>query len=373
MSLFLYSVLIVQRRDWLLGVSIVCAAILVSLFLHDVFFRILSRKRKKNPAKSSLLIIVSQRLRRPARWIVILTAAFFAFPWIPIPAAHLDAVHKLFGILWFLVLGWLMVSAVYLFEDLLLRRYDITLSNNLHARRVRTQMQFMRRMAISLLLLVDAGLILSLFHDSKIWHYGAGLLASAGLASLVLATAAKSTVSNLLAGLQIAFTEPIRIDDVVVVQGQWGKIEEITTAYVVVAIWDQRRLIVPLSYFIENSFENWTRNSSDLLGTSFLYVDYSVPVEALRQEFTRILESSPLWDRRVNSLQVTNLSEHTMEIRCLLSARNSGEQFDLRCYVREKMVDFVQKNYPDAFPRMRFSAIPSDGTKSFPQASPEQG
>ena len=253
-----------------------------------------------------------------------------------------------------------MISAVYVAEDLLLRRYEIGTSDNLRARRVRTQMQFMRRISIFLLLFVDAGLILSLFHDSKIWHFGAGLLASAGLASLVLATAAKSTASNLLAGLQIAFTEPIRIDDVVVVQGQWGRIEEITTAYVVIALWDQRRLIVPLSYFIENSFENWTRNSSDILGTSFLYVDYSVPVEALRQEFTRILESSPLWDRRVNAFQVTNLSEHTMELRCLLSARNSSESFDLRCIVREKMIDYIQKNYPDAFPRTRFSAISQD-------------
>jgi small-conductance mechanosensitive channel len=230
-------------------------------------------------------------------------------------------------------------------------------------------MQFMRRVSIFLLLLIDAGLILSLFHDSKIWHYGAGLLASAGLASLVLATAAKSTASNLLAGLQIAFTEPIRIDDVVVVQGQWGRVEEITTAYVVIAIWDQRRLIVPLSYFIENSFENWTRNSSDILGTSFLYVDYSVPVEALRQEFTRILESSPLWDRRVNALQVTNLSEHTMEIRCLLSARNSSEQFDLRCIVREKMIGFIQKSYPDAFPRTRFSEVSKMDERTAPPST----
>jgi small-conductance mechanosensitive channel len=218
-------------------------------------------------------------------------------------------------------------------------------------------MQLMRRMVISLLILADAGLVLSVFRDSQIWHYGAGLLASAGLASLVLATAAKSSASNLLAGLQIALTEPIRLDDVVVVEGEWGRIEEITTTYVVIAIWDKRRLMVPLSYFIENPFQNWTRTSAELLGTSFLYVDYSIPVEPLRQEFTRILEESPLWDKRVCSLQVTNLSEHTMEIRCLLSASDSGKQFDLRCIVREKMVTFIQENYPDAFPRTRFSAV----------------
>jgi len=360
MLLTIYSVVFAHRREWALGITLICIAILLSLFAHDMFFRILARFRPKHRVDHPVLAIATQRLRRPARWIVILTAIGFALPWISISSTYLNLTHKALGILWFLALGWFMISAVYVAEDLLLRRYEIGTSDNLRARRIRTQMQFMRRISIFLLLLVDAGLILSLFHDSKIWHYGAGLLASAGLASLVLATAAKSTASNLLAGLQIAFTEPIRIDDVVVVQGQWGRIEEITTAYVVIALWDQRRLIVPLSYFIENSFENWTRNSSDILGTSFLYVDYSVPVEALRQEFTRILESSPLWDRRVSALQVTNLSEHTMELRCLLSARNSSDSFDLRCIVREKMIDYIQKNYPDAFPRTRFSAISQD-------------
>jgi len=361
MLLTIYNLLSAHRRDWAIGITLICLAILLSLFAHDIFFRLLSRFRPKHRVDHPLPAIATQRLKRPARWIVILTALGFALPWIPIPPAYIDLTHKALGILWFLALGWLMISSVYVVEDLLLRRYDVGVRDNLRARRVRTQMQFLRRISIFLLLLVDAGLILSLFHDSKIWHYGAGLLASAGLASLVLATAAKSTASNLLAGLQIAFTEPIRIDDVVVVQGQWGRIEEITTAYVVIAIWDKRRLIVPLSYFIENSFENWTRNSSDIMGTAFLYVDYSVPVETLRQEFTRILESSPLWDRQANALQVTNLSERTMEIRCLLSARNSSEQFDLRCIVREKMIDFIQKNYPHAFPLTRFSDVSQNG------------
>ncbi|QNI33364.1 mechanosensitive ion channel [Alloacidobacterium dinghuense] len=372
MLLTIYNTLSAHRRDWAIGITLLCLAILLSFFAHDIFFRLLARFRPKYQAERPLFATATQRLRRPARWIVILTAIGFSLPWIPIPPNYTDLAHKALGILWFLALGWFMISAVYMVEDLLLRRYDVGASDNLRARRVRTQMQFMRRISIFLLLLIDAGLILSLFHDSKIWHYGAGLLASAGLASLVLATAAKSTASNLLAGLQIAFTEPIRIDDVVVVQGQFGRVEEITTGYVVIAVWDQRKLIVPLSYFIENSFENWTRNSSDLIGTSFLYVDYSIPVEALRQEFTRILESSTQWDRRINALQVTNLSEHTMEIRCLMSARNSGQTFDLRCIVREKMIDFIQKNYPDAFPRTRFSAIsqPESGN-SFPSTQPQ--
>jgi small-conductance mechanosensitive channel len=172
---------------------------------------------------------------------------------------------------------------------------------------------------------------------------------------LILATAAKSTASNFLAGLQIALTSPIRIDDVVVVQGEWGRIEEITSAYVVIKIWDQRRLIVPLSYFIENSFTNWTRTSADILGTAFLYVDYAVPVEAMRNQLQKIAAGSPLWDKRVCGLQVTDLKERTMEVRCLVSSRNSSESFDLRCLIREQMVAFLRDNYPDAFPRVRFA------------------
>jgi small-conductance mechanosensitive channel len=229
---------------------------------------------------------------------------------------------------------------------------------------VRTQTRLLRRMAIIFLLVIDAGLVLSLFQNSAIWHYGAGLLASAGLASLVLATAAKSTASNLLAGIQIALTEPIRLDDVVIVQGEWGRIEDITTTYVVVKIWDYRRLVVPLSYFIENPIENWTRQTADLMGTSFLYVDYSVPVKALREAYFRILGEQPLWDGKIKALQVTNISEHTIEIRCLMSAKNSSDQFDLRCIVREAMLEFVQENYPDAFPRTRFAAVPSASAAS---------
>jgi small-conductance mechanosensitive channel len=339
------------------GVSALCAVILLGLFLHYAAFQILARIRKTEPRQQPRLMAALQRLNQPARVIVLLTGVALVLPWLHIPHDIQRIVFKTLGVLWFATLGWLMVSSVYMFEDLLIARYDITVSDNLRARRIRTQMQLLRRMAIVFLIVVDIGLILSVFRDSSIWHYGAGLLASAGLATLVLATAAKSTVENFLAGLQIALTEPIRLDDVVIVEGEWGRIEEITTAFVVIKIWDLRRLVVPLSYFIEKPFQNWTRQSSELLGTAFLYVDYSVPVEALRQEFTRILESSPLWDRQVNSLQVTDVNQSVMEIRCLTSARNASDQFDLRCVIREEMIGFIQKNYPDAFPRTRFAAI----------------
>jgi small-conductance mechanosensitive channel len=239
----------------------------------------------------------------------------------------------------------LAVGCVYVFQAAVLRKYDLSAENNIQARRIHTQFQLFRRIFITFIVIVDIGALLWTFNDPRIWHYGSGVLASAGIASIIVATAAKSTVANLLAGLQIALTEPIRIDDVVVVQGEWGRVEEINS------------LIVPLSYFIENSVQNWTRQSADIMGTAFLYVDYSIPVEDLRRQLNAIVHPSPLWDKKVCGLQVTNLSEHSMELRCLVSSRNASENFDLRCLVREQMAAWIQQNHPTAFPITRLSAI----------------
>jgi small-conductance mechanosensitive channel len=358
MSSWILNLLRAYQRDWTIGVIILIIAITVSANARRILMGALGKLRRAKGGDLGHTLKIVGRVRRPAQALIILTGFGIILPLLHFPPHTLEVLQKGLAVIWFLALGWLLVALVYCMEDFLLLRYDVSVANNVRARRARTQMQLMRRMVITLLVMVDAGLVLSVFRDSQIWHYGAGLLASAGLASLVLATAAKTSASNFLAGLQIALTEPIRLDDVVIVEGEWGRIEEITTTYVIVAIWDQRRLVVPLTYFIETPFQNWTRDTSDLLGTSFLYVDYSIPVQALRDELTRVLENEPQWDKRVNVLQVTNLSEHTMEIRCLLSAADSSQQFNLRCIVREKMVKFIQMNYPDAFPRTRFSAVP---------------
>ena len=354
MSSWILNLLRAYQRDWTIGVIILIIAITVSANARRILMGALGKLRRTKGGDLGHTLKIVGRVRRPAQALIILTGFGIILPLLHFPPHTLEVLQKGIAVIWFLALGWLLVALVYCMEDFLLLRYDVSVANNVRARRARTQMQLMRRMVITLLVMVDAGLVLSVFRDSQIWHYGAGLLASAGLASLVLATAAKTSASNFLAGLQIALTEPIRLDDVVIVEGEWGRIEEITTTYVIVAIWDQRRLVVPLTYFIETPFQNWTRDTSDLLGTSFLYVDYSIPVQALRDELTRVLENEPQWDKRVNVLQVTNLSEHTMEIRCLLSAADSSQQFNLRCIVREKMIKFIQMNYPDAFPRTRF-------------------
>jgi small-conductance mechanosensitive channel len=340
------------RHGWFFAIFVFCSMLVIANLVHYILFRVLHRKEAiSNPLGWGL----QQHLGKPARAIFLLTCLLMILPTIPDLPENIEAMlRQAFIMLMVVALGWFAIGCIYVLQAIMLRRYDLTAENNFQARRIHTQFQLFRRMLITFVVIVDIGALLWTFNDPRIWHYGSGLLASAGIASLILATAAKSTAANFFAGLQIAITEPIRIDDVVVVQGEWGRVEEITSAYVVVKIWDLRRLVVPLSYFIENSFQNWTRRSSDIMGTAFLYVDYSIPVEDLRKQLEAIVHPSPLWDEKVCGLQVTNLTERSMELRCLVSSRNSSENFDLRCLVREELTAWIQENYPDAFPTTRF-------------------
>jgi small-conductance mechanosensitive channel len=186
-------------------------------------------------------------------------------------------------------------------------------------------------------------------------QFGASILASAGIAGIVVGLAAQRSIATLLAGFQIAMTQPIRVDDVVIVEGEWGRIEDITLTYVVVKVWDQRRLIVPMTHFLERPFQNWTRTSAEMLGTVLLYADYSVPVGELRDELTRILSHSRYWDGRVNVLQVTESKEYSVELRALVSAADASQAWELRCEVREQLVTFMQRRHPESLPRLRTS------------------
>jgi len=364
------------RHGWFFAIFVFCAALVVANLVHYVLFRVLRRKEQSGRG-IGLGWGLQQYLGRPARAIFLLTCLLLVLPAIPsLPDGWEPTLRQILVMAIVAALGWFAIGCIYVLQAVMMRKYDMTTENNMQARRVHTQFQLFRRMLIVFVVIIDIGALLWTFNDPRIWHYGSGLLASAGIASLILATAAKSTAANFLAGLQIAITEPIRIDDVVVIQGEWGRIEEINSAYVVVKIWDLRRLIVPLSYFIENSIQNWTRESSDIMGTAFLYVDYSIPVEALRRQLESIVHPSPLWNQQVCGLQVTNLTDRSMELRCLMSSRNSSENFDLRCLVREKMTEWIQQNYPNAFPTARFAAlaaIPLSVDRNQPQNTPPPG
>jgi small-conductance mechanosensitive channel len=184
-------------------------------------------------------------------------------------------------------------------------------------------------------------------------QYGISLLASAGAAGIILGLALQPVLKNLIAGIQIAVTQPIKIGDSLIVEGDFGTVEDITATYVVVRTWDMRRLVVPLSYFIEQPFQNWTRQSTNLLGTAMLYLDYSTPIDKLRAKAKEIVENSPLWDRSSFALQVTDFRERTMEVRVLVSASNGGRLFELRCLLREQLIAFLQAEYPQSLPRTR--------------------
>ena len=246
---------------------------------------------------------------------------------------------------------WLLVRAVAAGEQAILRDHPMEVADNLEARRIQTQTRVLSRVLMGAIILVGVSLILLTF--PMVRQIGTALLASAGIIGLVAGIAAKPVFGNLIAGLQIALTQPIRLDDVVIVEGEWGRVEEINSSYVVVRIWDARRMVVPLTWFIEHPFQNWTRRSADLLGTAFLWLDYRAPIPAIRAELERICKDAPLWDGRVCVTQVTETTEHTLQVRLLVSARNSGDAFDLRCLVRERMLDFLAREHPQALPRLR--------------------
>jgi len=246
---------------------------------------------------------------------------------------------------------WFFLRLVAVFQEIVYAWYPVDQADNLQERKARTRFQYIRYILTFAIVTVGIGGIFLQFDSLR--TVGTGLLASAGVVGIIIAFAAHQTLGNLLAGFQIAFAQPFRIDDVVIVEGEWGRIEEITFTYVVVRIWDQRRLVLPISYFITNPFQNWTRTTAEIMGTVFLYVDYSVPVGRVREELQRIVASTDLWDRRVAGLQVTDTSERTVTLRALVSARNASDAWDLRCLVREKLIAFLQSEYPDALPRLR--------------------
>jgi small-conductance mechanosensitive channel len=260
---------------------------------------------------------------------------------------------KMGEVLTVLGIAWAVIAIIGIGKNQLLKKYDIGQSDNLKDRKVHTQYNILEKILVFIIIVIAAAVALMLFDGVR--NIGISLFASAGVAGLIIGLSAQKALGSILAGLQIAITQPIRIDDVVIVENEWGWIEEINLTYVVVRIWDKRRLIIPSSYFLDKPFQNWTRNSADILGTVFIYTDYQVPFEAIRKELTRLLEASPHWDKKVNVLQVTDARENTLEIRALMSAATSPAAWDLRVYVREKLVEFIRREYPESLPRTRIA------------------
>ncbi|AWW30457.1 mechanosensitive ion channel family protein [Echinicola strongylocentroti] len=269
---------------------------------------------------------------------------------------------KVFQILFIVNLAWILISFAKLLKYVFLESHSYAKLDNLRERSLYTQVSFIQKILVAIIVLIAFSAIMMNFDEAK--KLGQGLLTSAGVAGIIIGLAAQKSIANFLAGFQIAFTQPIRIDDVVVVEGEWGKIEEINFTYVVVCIWDQRRLVLPINYFLEKPFQNWTRNTADIWGTVFLYVDHTIPVADLKAKLKEILGSTDLWDGKVQVLQVTDVKEATVELRCLMSAKDSPSAFDLRCMVREQMITYIQEKYPDSLPKARVLLHQTDEVKS---------
>jgi small-conductance mechanosensitive channel len=338
-------------NDVLFSLIIILGAGLVGFLIHFVINSFLKRWHQRRESSLKGLKLELGHLKAPLRMLIPAICVALALPFVRLPQ-HILSVLVHLANLWIIgAAGWVLVRIVFVARDMVLSRYQLDVKDNLEARRVYTQIRLIQRILIVVILFITLATMLLTF--DKVRQIGVSLLASAGIIGIILGLAAQKTLGNLLAGIQIAIAQPIRLDDVVIVENEWGWIEEITLTYVVLRIWDLRRLIIPISYFIEKPFQNWTRISADLLGTVFLYVDYTIPVEAVRQELFRILEKSEYWDRKVKGLQVTNTTERTVELRALMSAADSPAAWNLRCEVREQLLTFVQKNYPENLPRVR--------------------
>lgn len=289
-----------------------------------------------------LLIFLASLLLKIA-----ILARLFYFDYTYEVVGSLSTIGIILSVTWFIIVG-LKIA-----KSRMLLKYDVSETDNLRARKIYTQFVILENIIIFVLVILAIGIALMSFDSIR--SIGVSVLTSAGIAGIIIGFSAQKAIGTLLAGIQIAFTQPIRLDDVVIVEGEWGRIEEINLTYVVVQIWDKRRLVVPSTYFIENTFQNWTRQSSEILGTVFIYTDYEVPVDKIRAELTRLLENSPLWDQKVNVLQVTNITEQTVELRALMSAKDSGTAWDLRVFIREKLLNFLKDQYPESLPKTRIS------------------
>jgi small-conductance mechanosensitive channel len=336
---------------WLIGVITIIVPAIVALVIYRWFVRRLIRlagryspflqkllSRGQGPVSVILVIVVSGAALAGAR-----------FPW-DVTAA----IGRALLVGFVLTIGWAAAIALDIGVEIYLRRYRMDVDDNLLARKHVTQMRILQRVAKTLLMIFTVAIALMTFDSVR--QYGVSLFASAGAAGIIVGLAARPVLSNLLAGIQIAVTQPIRVEDQVIVEGEWGTVETITSTYVVVRIWDLRRMIVPLTYFIEKPFQNWTYENTHLLGSVILHVDYTVPVDRLRQRLDQIVRDSKLWDGKVAVLQVTDAPANMVELRALVSARNASHLWDLRCEVREKLIGFLQTECPRALPHERFES-----------------
>jgi small-conductance mechanosensitive channel len=361
----LFAAALPPVTDTALAAAILVGAAILALLLHAALLWLARRFIGK---RETFLRTVVEATKGPTRAGLLLIALAIALPVTPLAGGIANVLARLLGLGTICLLGWSALTALHIGANLYLSGYRLDLPDNLLARKHLTQVRVLERVLTVMIVLVTIGFSLLTFDSVR--QFGVTLFASAGVAGIIAGLAARPVLSNFFAGVQIAVSQPIRIDDAVIVENESGSIEEITFSYVVVKLWDLRRMVVPLSYFIEKPFQNWTRTGGELIGSVFFYVDHTAPVEAIREKLVQIVGQSKLWNGKVANLQVSDCKETTVELRALVSANTASAVWDLRCEVREKLIDFMQREYPTALPRRRYEASGHTAAKSEePQAA----
>lgn len=306
-------------------------------------------------SQARLVNAFGRRAANPLGWLLSL-ALVQAVLAIAMPAEWLDLARRATWSAQILVLAWFIGRLLLVAEEVIVSRLGVDRADNLEARKIQTQLRVVRQLLVIGVYFLAVVVVLMSFEPLR--DLGTGLLASAGIAGIVLGLAAQRTLSNIFAGFLLAFTQPIRMDDVVIVEGEWGRVEEITLTYVVVKIWDLRRLVVPIGYFLDHPFQNWTRTEAKILGSVILFVDYRVPIDSIRAETERIVTGHPEWDGDVCGVQVVDATSSAVQVRLLISANDSGAAWNLRCYLREKIIRWLAEQHPEALPRIRAQLEP---------------
>jgi small-conductance mechanosensitive channel len=332
---------------WLVAAASAVAAVAIGLILHRIFLPIVRRVVAFSVHASTVV----QYIARPTRLLIPVFGLQLVWEAQGSALPGIRYLRLITALVLTFALTWTAMRAIGGFSDAVVRAHPVNVTDNLAARRLQTQAHVLARVVMMVVLIIGIASALMLFPSVR--QIGAGLLASAGIAGIAAGIAARPVLSNLIAGLQLALSQPIRLDDVVIIEGEWGRVEEITSTYVVIKIWDERRMVVPLQWIIENPFQNWTRTSAELLGTVLLWVDFGVPLAPLRAELERLCKSDPEWDGRLASLQVVDANERAMQIRALVSAVDSSKAWNVRCRVREGLIDYLQRHHPEGLPRIR--------------------
>lgn len=339
--------------NWVWGMGVIAAALGVGVLLHLLLARVAKRILRRSEERLPLRAPLLRRLRGPSLILLPTLCAYAALSGVRSQFAHeaaimLDAV--LYGGL-VTAATWGLLAALRVGEEAVSDHYTLDAPDNLKARKIVTQVRILRRIASAVIVVLAVGLVLLQYEPFR--ELGTGILASAGIVGIVIGVAAQNTLSDLIAGIQIAITQPIRVDDVVIVEGDFGWVEEITLTYVVVRVWDRRRIVMPITHFVEKPFQNWTRTSADLIGSVFLHVDYRTPVPDLRDQLQQIVADSEYWDGDVCALHVTEATERSIQLRALASAPDAPQLWELRCEVREKMIAYLREEHPEALPVIR--------------------